>query len=71
MFKRGCLREKRANQRAYSVQFYTTNMFEVGNEGGWIATPKKNMYTQEIIQNFGKNIGEIWVRDMENVTKRI
>jgi len=46
-------------------------MFEAGNEGGWIATPKKNMCTQEIIQNFGKNIAEILVRDMENVTKRI
>jgi len=45
MFKRGCLRVKRANQRADNVQFYTANMFEVGNEGGWIATPWKNIYT--------------------------
>jgi len=64
------LREKRANQRAYHTILHHQHV-RVGNEGGWIATPKKNMYTQEIIQNFGKNIAEILVRDMENVTKRI
>jgi len=61
----GCLREdvweRKERTKEPTIQFYTTNMFEVGNEGGWMATPWKNMYALEnytkLWQTNGENIG--------------